>query len=182
MSRGYNLALENEYLNKLLYECNSEKKCVFISHKSEDIDTAKNIAELLQISGVDVYLDINDNGLQQATRKNDAEVIVKCIEEALTYSTHILILVTENTEKSWWVPYETGYAKKSKKNIASILMKKVECFPDYLEIERKLWNLHDLKQYIMELSNKSYYPFFESNTEINKYNVIENILKDSIRS
>ena len=116
MNRGCNLALENNYLNRILYESNSEKKCVFISHKSEDIDTAKNIAELLQNAGLDVYLDVNDNGLQQATRKNDAEAIVKCIEKALACSTHILILVTENTEKSWWVPYETGYAKKSKKN------------------------------------------------------------------
>lgn len=182
MNRGCNLALENNYLNRILYESNSEKKCVFVSHKNEDIDTAKNIAELLQNAGLDVYLDVNDNGLQQATRKNDAEAIVKCIEKALACSTHILILVTENTEKSWWVPYETGYAKKSKKNIASILMKKVENFPDYLKIERKLWNLRDLKQYIIELSGKSYYPLFESNSEINTYNEIENILKDSIRA
>ena len=61
-------------------------------------------------------------------------------------------------------------------------MKKVENFPDYLKIERKLWNLRDLKQYIIELSGKSYYPLFESNSEINTYNEIENILKDSIRS
>ena len=106
MSRGRNLALESNYLNRTLYESNSEKKCVFISHKSEDSDTAKNIAELLQNAGLDVYLDVNDNGLQQATRKNDAEAIVKCIEKALACSTHILILVTENTEKSWWVPYD----------------------------------------------------------------------------
>ena len=123
MNRGCNLALENNYLNRILYESNSEKKCVFVSHKSEDIDTAKNIAELLQNAGLDVYLDVNDNGLQQATRKNDAEAIVKCIEKALACSTHILILVTENTEKSWWVPYETGVILQNvKKNFISQIL------------------------------------------------------------
>lgn len=58
----------------------------------------------------------------------------------------------------------------------------MENFPDYLKIERKLWNLRDLKQYIIELSGKLYYSLFESNSEINTYNEIENILKDSIRS
>ena len=47
--------------------------------------------------------------------------------------------------------YEIGYAKKGKKDIASLLLKNVDDFPDYLEIEKKLKGLEDLKKYSQEL-------------------------------
>ena len=85
---------------------------------------------------MDIYLDLNDEGLQQATREQNVFKIVSHIEKALTTSTNILVLVTEKTKESWWVPYEIGYAKKGKKDIASLLLKNVYDFPDYLEIEK----------------------------------------------
>lgn len=134
--------------------------CVFISHKYEDLDAAKKIAEFIMKSGTDVYLDDNDNELQKAVVDNNPQKIVECIEDALMLSTHILILVTENTRKSWWVPYETGYAKNGRKDIASLLLKDVEEFPDYLKIERTLKGYDDLKEYIEHI--RSNYICFES--------------------
>ena len=42
-------------------------------------------------------------------------------------------------------------AEKGKKDIASLLLKNVDDFPDYLEIEKKLKGLEDLKKYSQEL-------------------------------
>lgn len=161
MKRGINRALLSG-IDRAIYENKSiiHKNCVFISHKSEDIEVAKQVADLLQTEGIDVYLDVNDSGLQIATREENANKIVECIEKALLVSTDILVLVTDKTKESWWVPYEVGFAKMGKKSIASLLLKNVSDFPDYLEIEKKLCGLSDLKSYINE--KQSLQTFLES--------------------
>lgn len=160
MSRGINRAHYSEMQS--LYESKKlSEHCIFISHKYEDLDAAREISEYIKDSDIDVYLDDNDDGLQEAVKNNDSEGIVRCIEKALQNSTHILILVTENTRESWWVPYETGYAKCKKKSIASLLLKHVNEFPDYLKIERTLEGYCDLSKYIKSIKNQ-YQILFES--------------------
>ena len=151
MRKGINRAITSQY--RSIYESASyySSKCVFISHKSEDKEAAIWVAELLMKDGIDVYLDINDEGLQKATAEGNAKKIVECIEKAISVSTHILVLITYKTKESWWVPYEVGYSKKANKHIASLLLKSVSDFPDYLKIERKLSGLSDLKKYSNEL-------------------------------
>ena len=151
MVKGINRANASSSERILFEHASHNKKCVFISHKSEDKNAAKYVGDLLINAGLDIYLDLNDEGLQQATREQNASKIVSHIEKALTTSTNILVLVTEKTKESWWVPYEIGYAKKGKKDIASLLLKNVDDFPDYLEIEKKLKGLEDLKKYSQEL-------------------------------
>lgn len=151
MTKGINRASET-YSKHVLFESTSyNKKCIFISHKSEDKYAAKYVGDLLKNAGLDIYLDLNDDGLQQATYEQNAFKVVSHIEKALTMSTNILVLVTEKTKESWWVPYEIGYAKKGKKGIASLLLKSVNDFPDYLKIEKMLGGLEDLKKYLQEL-------------------------------
>ena len=179
MRKGINRALLSSQ-NRGLYENATlqSSKCVFISHKSEDIEVAKEIAALLQNDGIDVYLDTNDFGLQRATREGNASKIVECIERALSVSTHILVLVTDKTKESWWVPYEVGFSKKGKKQIASLLLRSVSSFPDYLQIERQLFNLNDLKQYVRELRDTLY---FEGATDLFTARQIEQKLIKYIR-
>lgn len=142
---------------------NLPQKCVFISHKFEDLEAAKEIAACIMDAGIDVYLDDNDDGLQAAVDDNDSKRIVECIENALITSTNILVLVTDNTRQSWWVPYEVGYAKRGKIEIASILKKEVDEFPDYLKIERTMQGIRDLEKYLKDLN--SLQPLFESINE-----------------
>lgn len=180
MSKGINRALlSDEYRAVYEHASAQSKNCVFISHKSEDMDVAKNVAELLKNNGIDVYLDSNDSGLQRATREGDAKKIVTCIERALSISTHILVLVTEKTKESWWVPYEIGFSKKGKKSIASLLLKTVSGFPDYLEIEKKIYGLNDLKTYTQELRGSSFY--YESASDVYVLKQIEMNLLNYIR-
>lgn len=150
MIKGKNRA-NTRYYDYVFENVTRNKKCIFISHKSEDKYAAQCIGEFLKNAGLDIYLDINDTELQQATNEQNAAEIVNHIEEALSISTSILVLITENTKESWWVPYEIGYAKKGKKDIASLLLKNVDDFPDYLKIEKTLRGLEDLKKYLQEL-------------------------------
>lgn len=114
-------------------------------------------------AGIDVYLDDNDDGLQAAVNDNASKRIVECIENALITSTNVLVLVTDNTRQSWWVPYEVGYAKKGEIEIASILKKEVDEFPDYLKIERTMKGLKDLEKYIYDINDLQ--PVLESFNE-----------------
>lgn len=113
---------------------NYGKTCVFLSHKSCDKPYAKIIGDRLNDEGLDVYLDMYDDGLQGATERRDDKAIVQHIQLAIACSTHILVLLSENTHKSWWVPYEVGYAQKSKCEIASLKLGD-SFIPEYLKIK-----------------------------------------------
>ena len=119
---GINRALIRGY-GRIIYENkvvqNNSKVCVFISHKSSDMDAAEAVARYLMLNNIDVYLDKKDSDLQKKTKEKDAQGIVDSIEKALKCSTHILILVSDQTKESWWVPYEVGYSKKGKKKICT---------------------------------------------------------------
>lgn len=151
--KGINRALQTYSTPMSESAAYNNKKCIFISHKSEDIEAAKAIGDIITNHGIDIYLDINDYGLQSATENNEAKKIVEYIEKALSKSTHILVLVTNKTRQSWWVPYEVGYSKKGEKEIASILLKDVNDFPDFLKIEKTFRGLSDLENYIMILNH-----------------------------
>lgn len=166
---GINRALLSEDRRMIFKNCVALKeekgKCVFISHKSIDMEAAKQVAEYLMGNGIDVYLDKLDEGLQKATKENDAQKIVDSINNALMCSTDILILVSNQTQASWWVPYEVGYAKKGNKQIASALLNgKLNGFPDYLKIERMIKGASDFENYVLELKGrgKNYGSLFES--------------------
>ena len=145
MTKGINRAHPIGLLESYAH---AQSNCIFISHKYEDLDAAREVAEYIMDYGIDVYLDDRDLKLQKAVDANNSEEIVSCIENGLNASTHILVLVTEHTRMSWWVPYETGYAKMGKKEIASLLLKKAEGFPDYLKIEATLNGFEDLTGYL----------------------------------
>lgn len=147
MTRGINRAYPQNFSEKYIHQGN----CIFISHKYEDLKAAKAVANCIMDYGIDVYLDDQDCELQKAVEAQDPEKIVSCIETGIKESTHILILVTENTRMSWWVPYETGYAKGVNKKIVSLLLKSAEEFPDYLKIEKTLNGFNDLKNYLRTL-------------------------------
>ena len=150
MTRGSNRAYTRELLES--YLSHAQNDCIFISHKYEDLDAAREVADYIMDYGIDVYLDDCDLKLQKAVDAHNSEGIVSCIENGLNRSTHILVLVTENTRMSWWVPYETGYAKKGEKGIASLLLKKADGFPDYLKIETTLKGFEDLTKFLDTLS------------------------------
>lgn len=158
MAKGINRAHTRGLFESSL--THGKKGCIFISHKYEDLKAAQEVADYITDYGFDVYLDDQDLKLKKAVDTNNSQGIVACIEAGLNTSTHILVLVTDNTRMSWWVPYETGYAKKGDKGIASLLLRKADEFPDYLKIEKTLSGFKDLTDYLETLPKSA--PIMES--------------------
>lgn len=149
---GINRALPQEIskfakMNESVFA--SQSNCVFISYKSEDIDIAKNIAEYIKvILDTDVYLDDNDYGLKHAVATNNHKQITAFINKGINMSTHILCLVTDKTQTSWWVPYEIGYGKKGAKAIGILQPKTVADIPSFLKIEHIVKHKTELAKFV----------------------------------
>lgn len=86
---------------------------VFLSYKKEDKGACVVIAKYLKDAGIDYYLDIEDKGLQHATSINDPIKITESIKKGICESTHMMVVVSEKTVKSEWVPFEIGYGHAS---------------------------------------------------------------------
>jgi hypothetical protein len=133
----------------------SSEYCIFISHKSSDLEAARKIGDyIINNAKIDIYLDDNDKGLVDAVSREDDKMIVKYIEKALNRSTHLLCLISDQTRTSWWVPYEIGIAKAGSKNIASLKLKNITGVPSFLKIETVLMGIKSLNEYLEKI-NKS---------------------------
>ncbi len=120
------------------------EKCVFISHKKEDEQAAIDIGKfLMEIVGVNIYLDILDEPLQTATQIENDRLIVDSIKKGLECSTHLLCLISDKTHLSWWVPYEIGIADNNNLSIASLKLKTVTDIPSFLKIHPAFYNIDE---------------------------------------
>lgn len=150
---GRNLALFFESQRRLAKASGSAKPCIFLSHISVDKSAARGIANYLMVNGdVDVYLDENDAALQAAAILDNPKLITAFIEAGLKYSTHLMCLVTQDTVRSWWVPYEIGFAKNDGKEIATLKLKGEVKLPEFLEIGVVLKGTTSLNAYIKNMS------------------------------
>lgn len=158
------------------------KKCVFLSHKSEDKDDCIKIEEYLNNAGIDTYLDINDAELQIAWMNQDIETMTNCIKKGIKESTHILCIISEKTIDSKWVPFEIGYAhssiidanpdKKSKKYRVSILKLEdisEDTLPEYLQIVPNIEGGKSFDDYINNVLNSSEYQFINESKNLRLY-------------
>ena len=126
--------------------------CIFLSHISVDKAAVVEIADYITSRGdIDVYLDINDRELQDAADSGNAALITEFIERGLSNSTHIMCLVSANTVRSWWVPYELGFGKKSGKPLATLKLKDTVNLPAYLEISEIINGTKSLNQYLASI-------------------------------
>lgn len=175
----YNRAKLSDYnrteYKALVESMKPEGTCVFISHKSSDKGDAIAIAKYLDDCGVSTYIDLRDDGLQDAARRNDAQAIVKHIQQGPEVSTDILVLLSDTTKESWWVPYEIGYAKHAGKRIASLRLRKTnEDFPEYLKIETMLDTVYDVESYVkgleaVMLESKGGIPYVQNSSSLRQY-------------
>ena len=121
-----------------------KEKCVFISHKKEDESAAIAIGKfLMEIVGVNIYLDIMDTNLQTATQTENDRLIVNSIKNGLECSTHLLCLISDKTHLSWWVPYEIGIADNKDISIASLKLKTVDDIPSFLKIHPSFYHIEE---------------------------------------
>jgi hypothetical protein len=110
-SKGINKTDVFNRLYELLSKSVEKKTCVFLSHKKEDKPASKKIAEYLSNAGIDYYLDEEDEDLQRAASVSDPIKIIEAIKQSIKNITHMLVVISEKTYCSQWVPFEVGYGQ-----------------------------------------------------------------------
>ena len=115
---------------------------IFISHKKEDGILANNICFELKKLGVKAYLDLLEGELLLKGEK-----LTNHIKDRLNSCTDLLVVMSNKTNESWWVPFEIGMSAQLDFPIVSYLMDNVK-LPDYLSYWPTLRKLSDLPKYI----------------------------------
>ncbi|MFH1170985.1 MAG: toll/interleukin-1 receptor domain-containing protein [bacterium] len=133
--------------------------CVFISYRagrhdpaSGDKDAARQVVRLLNSLGVAVYFDEEDAALQAANSGGNDAAVVRYIEEGLASCSHLLGIISNNTKKSWWVPWEMGNAKARTMQMSYLIREDVLELPAYMKIVRPLLGTDDLVSWVTAIS------------------------------
>ncbi|WP_241081768.1 toll/interleukin-1 receptor domain-containing protein [Achromobacter xylosoxidans] len=113
---------------------------IFLSHQKADSVMALRIQSYLSITHeIDCYLDVIDSSI------NDGEDIAMHVRSELGKCTQLLVVVSEETKKSWWVPWEIGLATEKDYPLATF-GGSVD-LPEYLKKWPYLSNVSDLDKY-----------------------------------
>jgi hypothetical protein len=143
------------------------RPCVFLSHKKEDKDACKEIADYLRDAVIDYYLDIEDDELQFATSISDPIKITESIKKGIRESTHMMVVISEKTATSQWVPFEVGYGHASildqerlqeednKIKLSILTLKDIaeKSLPDYLKVGYIVRGTKSLNDFIARISD-----------------------------
>lgn len=170
MKKGYNKAILLENLRWILESSDIKKRpCVFISHKREDKAQCREIAKYLKQAEIDYYLDEEDDVLQTAASSNNPILITESIKKGIKESTHMLVVVSEKTYKSQWVPFEVGYGhsaildygleedeKPNRLKLAILTLKDIseKTLPDYMQVGHIIRGTKSLNNYISKITNR----------------------------
>jgi hypothetical protein len=114
---------------------------VFISHKKEDKESALKIAAYLKQHDILSYVDALDPTLQTT------DDITKTLIDRISLCTHLMAVVSQYTEKSWWVPFEIGVGTEKDRRITSYQLTTVN-LPDFLTKWPILKSQRDLDMFI----------------------------------
>ncbi|WP_079254097.1 toll/interleukin-1 receptor domain-containing protein [Endozoicomonas arenosclerae] len=99
---------------------------VFISYRHTDREQAFLIQHRLNNVGIQTYLDVLD------TDSKTTDNITQVITENIRKCTHLIALVSDDTIKSWWVPFEIGEATMAERRIATF-KNTYSPLPEYLQ-------------------------------------------------
>ena len=121
---------------------------VFISHKNADEVVAKQVAERVRRNGLEFYLDSVDPALAQ-----DGPGLADYLLAKMSGCPQLIAVVSSETAKSWWVPWEIGVGSEKRFRMATFAGRPVE-LPGYLEKWPRLRSLDDVDLYC-EYSNQS---------------------------
>jgi hypothetical protein len=111
--RGFSIA--NEYVAPLQAKASATYSfqadvTVFLSHSHKDKDLIEPAVAFLRSQGVKIYVDWMDEGMPDTVSGETA----KKLKDRIKQQKKFLVLVTENSKDSRWVPWELGYADSTK--------------------------------------------------------------------
>jgi len=110
---------------------------IFISHKREDSRKAEYVARYIEKEyGFHTYVDTLDNEI--STSINITDRIISKLRDA----THLLVIFSEKTQGSMWVPFELGVSYEREQGIGVLIwndtVTSIKELPEYLDEFPKL--------------------------------------------
>lgn len=115
---------------------------VFISHKNEDAVQALALQTAFARNGVATYLDVLDSSINGGGRS-----LTDHIKANLNACTDIIVVMSEDTKRSWWVPFEIGMSAQVDMPTASFLKADVD-LPSFLSYWPRLKTVADVDKYV----------------------------------
>jgi hypothetical protein len=137
------VSLANEYVAPIQAKASANNSyeadvTVFLSHSHKDRDLIQPTLAFLRSHGVKIYVDWMDEGMPDVVSGETA----KKLKERIQQQKKFVVLVTENSKDSRWVPWELGYADPTKgmNHIASLPVTESVDFAqnEYLKIYPKI--------------------------------------------
>lgn len=115
---------------------------VFISHKDADSLQALLLKKAFEKEGVSAYLDVLDSSIN-----GGGKTLTEHIKTQINQCTDIIVLMSEATKLSWWVPFEIGMSAQIDMPTASFLKENVD-LPSYLSYWPRLKTTSDVATYV----------------------------------
>ena len=125
------------------YVPHSEKSDVFISYQRRDEAVAVDLAADLDTARLNVYIDVHDDTLSPGDRNLESALLT-----AIANSDMMVVIVSDNTQSSWWVPWEIGVSTPSNKPKAMYKPRALKPLPDYLAKLKRLENAGEARRWI----------------------------------
>lgn len=138
--KGFTPISSPDELLKAIYNSPLEQmKCydLFLSHSYRDKEKLIEIKNLLNASGLNVYMDwVNDK--DELLRSLTSAETAKVITERIKKSKAILYIHTNSSLDSKWTPWELGYAYAIKKPILVYRPELTDNEPEYLQLHKSV--------------------------------------------
>ena len=126
------------------YTTHTEQSEVFLSYKHADQSTALGLANELDQKGRWVFIDVHDDTLMPGHRDLDDALVI-----AISKADTMIVIVSDETQWSWWVPWEIGVSTPSRKPKAMYKPQTNKSLPTYLEKLPRLRNSSDANLWIV---------------------------------
>lgn len=132
------------YLDDLRYSRTGN--CVFISYHYSDREAAKQIANYISQSGLDIYFDEYNAHIGGIDPKKSVEFI----KTGIRRSSHMLCVLSKTALKSHLMPWEIGYGYGTVK-VVGLTIKEISKseLPEYLQVVPVLHGTKSLNTYIV---------------------------------
>jgi len=162
--RGINRAIKDgdklEKATRILSEIQKEDvPCVFISYQRKDEEYASDVADYITSKQLDVYFDLEDIDLKQINQTENPLAVTNSIKKGLNQSDYMIVIVSPNTYRSLWVPFEVGYAYDKKGDKMKILRHKgiiKSTMPAYLKVKELLNGTTSLNRFLNTIRTKHF--------------------------
>lgn len=121
---------------------------VFISHKKEDSLEASKVAIYLKAHSVESYLDVMEN-----ITIDDPKALTEHLKSRMHECSDLLVVLSNKTWESWWVPFEIGMAAEKDFPMVSY-MKDLIKPPEYLQYYPALKSYSDISKYVQKSTSR----------------------------